>query len=105
MINKLQSVRGRFYNNKFTNFYDIVRKIDDSDEIEVISNNGKILTVRASGSRFSLTCLPKEEFPIIDQSNEGNIIKINSQVLYRLIEKQIRYFQRRNKIFFEWPLF
>ena len=68
-------------------FYDIVRKIDDSDEIEVISNNGKILTVRASGSRFSLTCLPKEEFPIIDQSNEGNTIKINSQVLYKLIEK------------------
>ena len=38
--------------------YDIVRKIDDNSEIEIISNDGKLLTVRADGSRFSLACLP-----------------------------------------------
>ena len=34
--------------------YDIVRKIDDNALIEIISNDGKLLTLRADGSRFSL---------------------------------------------------
>ena len=59
--------------------YDIVRKIDDNSEIEIISNNGKLLTLRADGSRFSLACLPKEDYPIIDQDNSGINIKINSK--------------------------
>jgi len=67
--------------------YDIVRKLDENSEIEVISNNGKILTLRASGSRFSLACLPKEDFPIIEQKKDGSNIKINSQILYKLIDK------------------
>tara|TARA_B100001057_G_scaffold218503_1_gene218657 strand:+ start:1387 stop:2502 length:1116 start_codon:yes stop_codon:yes gene_type:complete len=68
-------------------FYDIVRKLDENCEIEVISNNGKILTLRANGSRFSLSCLPKEDFPIIDQQNNGLRIKVNSKVLFKLIDK------------------
>ena len=67
--------------------YDIVRKIDDNSEVEIISNNGKILTLRANGSRFSLACLPKEEFPIIDQENKGINVKINSKILHQLIDK------------------
>ncbi len=67
--------------------YDIVRKLDDNNDIEIISNNGKLMTLRASGSRFSLACLPKEDFPIIDQANEGTSIKINSKILFRLIDK------------------
>ena len=67
--------------------YDIVRKIDESSEIEIISNNGKLLTLRASGSRFSLACLPKDDYPIIDQDNSGVNIKINSQILFKLIDK------------------
>tara|TARA_B100000963_G_scaffold294683_1_gene265358 strand:+ start:33 stop:1148 length:1116 start_codon:yes stop_codon:yes gene_type:complete len=67
--------------------YDIVRKIDDNSEIEIISNDGKMLTLRADGSRFSLACLPKEDFPIIDQDNSGNTIKINSQIIFKLIDK------------------
>ncbi len=67
--------------------YDIVRKLDETSEIEIISNNGKILTLRANGSRFSLQCLPKEDFPIIDQQNDGIKIKINSKILFKLIDK------------------
>ena len=67
--------------------YDIVRKIDDNSEIEIISNDGKLLTLRADGSRFSLACLPKEDFPIIDQENSGNTIKINSKIIFKLIDK------------------
>ena len=67
--------------------YDIVRKIDDNSEIEIISNNGKLLTLRADGSRFSLACLPKEDYPIIDQDNSGINIKINSKIFFKLIDK------------------
>ncbi len=67
--------------------YDIVRKIDDNSEIEIISNDGKLLTLRADGSRFSLACLPKEDFPIIDKDNLGNTIKINSKIIFKLIDK------------------
>ena len=68
-------------------FYDILRKLDDDSEIEIISNDGKLLTLRANGSRFSLACLPKEDFPIIEKSNEGDIIKLNSKILFNLIDK------------------
>ncbi len=67
--------------------YDIVRKIDDNSEIEIISNDGKLLTLRSNGSRFSLACLPKEDFPIIDQNNSGVNIKINSHIIFKLIDK------------------
>ncbi len=67
--------------------YDIVRKLNDDSEIELISNNGKLLTLRSNGSRFSLACLPKEDFPIIDQTNDGKSIKINSKIIYKLIDK------------------
>ena len=67
--------------------YDVVRKLDDNTEIEIISNNGKLLTLRANGSRFSLACLPKDDFPIIDKANSGINIKLNSKVLFNLINK------------------
>jgi len=67
--------------------YDIVRKIDDNSEIEIISNDGNLLTLRADGSRFSLACLPKEDFPIIDQDNIGSTFTINSKIIFKLIDK------------------
>ena len=67
--------------------YDIVRKIDENSEIEIISNNGKLLTLRSDGSRFSLACLPKEDFPIIEKDNSGIDIILNSKILFKLIDK------------------
>ena len=67
--------------------YDIVRKLDENSEIEIISNNGKLLTLRSGGSRFSLACLPKEDYPIIEQDNSGTNIVLNSKTLFKLIDK------------------
>ena len=67
--------------------YDIVRKLKDNSEIEVISNDGKLLTIRSNGTRFSLACLPKEDYPIIDKNIQGNSININSKILFKLIDK------------------
>tara|TARA_E500000178_G_scaffold312548_1_gene329314 strand:- start:1660 stop:2775 length:1116 start_codon:yes stop_codon:yes gene_type:complete len=67
--------------------YDIVRKIDDTSEIEIISNNGKLLTLRSEGSRFSLACLPKEDYPMIEMDyTEANIV-LNSKIIFKLIDK------------------
>ena len=69
--------------------YDIVRKIDDNSDIEVISNNGKLLTLRSEGSRFSLACLPKEDYPIIETDNSGTDIILNSKVISTTISTSI----------------
>tara|TARA_B100000989_G_scaffold78186_1_gene55646 strand:- start:1074 stop:2189 length:1116 start_codon:yes stop_codon:yes gene_type:complete len=67
--------------------YDIVRKIEDNSEIEIISNNGKLLTLRSKDSRFSLACLPKEDYPIIEKKNSGVEIILNTKILFKLIDK------------------
>ena len=67
--------------------YDIIRKLQDSSEIEMISNDGKIMTLRSGKSKFSLGCLPKEDFPIIEIDNLENELKLDSQKLLKLIDK------------------
>ena len=42
--------------------YDIIKKLHDESKIEIISNDGKILTLRSGVSKFSLSCLPKKSF-------------------------------------------
>ena len=67
--------------------YDIIRKISDSSEIEIISNNGKLLSLRAGKSKFSLGCLPKEDFPIIEIGDLESELFIESPTLLKLIDK------------------
>ena len=67
--------------------YDIIRKLSDSSEIEFISNDGKILSLRSGKSKFSLSCLPKEDFPIIEIGDLENEINISSRDLLSLINK------------------
>lgn len=67
--------------------YDIIRKLPDSSEIEIISNDGKIMSLRAGKSKFSLGCLPKEDFPIIEIGDLENELNIDSQKFLQLIDK------------------
>ena len=67
--------------------FEIIKKLPDSSEVEFISNDGKILTVRTNVSKFSLSCLPKDEFPIIETKSNGSRIKVNSQIIFKLINK------------------
>ncbi len=67
--------------------FDIIKKLPDTSEIEFISNDSKILTIRSQVSKFSLSCLPKDEFPIIDTKSDGKKFKIKSQIIYKLIDK------------------
>ncbi len=67
--------------------YDIIKKLHDDSTIEIISNNGKILTLRSGVSKFSLACLPKEEFPLIESKITGNKIVTNAENIFNLIDK------------------
>ncbi len=68
--------------------FDIIKKLPDNSEIEFISNNGKILTIRSNVSKFSLSCLPKDEFPIIDViPKNGKKLSVSSQTMFNLINK------------------
>ena len=68
--------------------FDIVKKLPETSEVEFISNDGKILTIRSNVSKFSLSCLPKDEFPIIEAiSNNSKKLKVKSQIILNLINK------------------
>ena len=67
--------------------YDIIRKLPDGNDVEFISNDGKMFSLRSGKSKFSLSCLPKEDFPIIEISNLKTELSIDSQFLLKLIEK------------------
>ena len=63
--------------------YDIIRKLPESSEIEIISNDGKIMSLRAGKSKFSLSCLLKDDFPIIEIGDLENEISIESLKLFK----------------------
>ena len=68
--------------------FDIVKKLPETSEVEFISNDGKILTIRSNVSKFSLSCLPKDEFPIIETSSSNSKkLKVNAQIILNLINK------------------
>ena len=68
--------------------FDIIKKLPDTSEIEFISNDGKILTIRSNVSKFSLSCLPKDEFPLIENnSSNSKKITVKSQTILNLINK------------------
>tara|TARA_B100001123_G_C15193517_1_gene980440 strand:- start:170 stop:1285 length:1116 start_codon:yes stop_codon:yes gene_type:complete len=67
--------------------YDIVRKIPDGSEIEFIANEGNKFSIRSGKSKFSLSCLPKEDFPLIEIEKLNCEFRINSNTFLNLIEK------------------
>ncbi len=67
--------------------YDIIKKLHDESKIEIISNDGKILSLRSGVSKFSLACLPKEEFPLIESKIEGHKIITKAENIFNLIDK------------------
>ena len=87
--------------------YEIIKKLPDGNEVEFIANEGKRFSIRSGKSRFSLGCLPKDDFPIIEIDNLRSELSINAQSFLKLIEKtrfavsneETRYFL--NGIYFQ----
>ena len=68
-------------------YHDIIKKIPDGSEIEFIVNDGKKFSIRSGKSKFSLSCLPKKDFPLIEIEKLDCEFSLDSNVFLNLIEK------------------
>ncbi len=67
--------------------YEIVRKIYDTDTIDIQIDNTSSVLLKAGKSRFSLPCLLAEEFPSFDMFFEGYKFTIERNLLYFLLNQ------------------
>ena len=65
---------------------DICRALPDGSRVD-ISLSGEKIVVRSGRSKFSLATLPAAEFPTVEDIKAGQSIKVDQEVLGRLIEK------------------
>jgi DNA polymerase-3 subunit beta len=68
--------------------YDICRKLPDGAQVEFsyAQETGR-LTLRAGRSEFTLSCLPREDFPVMAEGELPHGFRIETGALRRLIEK------------------
>jgi len=67
-------------------FLDILKALPDGVDV-TIATEGDRLVVRAGRSRFSLATLPATEFPLIDEINAQQTLKLPHAEFRRLIDK------------------
>lgn len=68
--------------------YDIVRKLPEGAQIEFsTSEDGGKATIRAASSRFSLGCLPIEDFPVMAEGDLAHHFTLTATECMALIEK------------------
>jgi len=67
--------------------FDIVRKLPDGSEVELTLEEGERLVVKAGRSRFTLACLDKEDFPVMNDGDMPHRFDLAAEELKRLIDK------------------
>jgi DNA polymerase-3 subunit beta len=68
--------------------YEIVRKLPDGSQVELDFNGGDgLLTLRAGRSKFSLACLPVEDFPVMSGGELPYEFTLSAEELKRLIDR------------------
>ena len=67
--------------------HDIVRKLPDGAQVELDSTDGNRMSVRAGRSNFALSCLPREDFPLMADDELPHRFMLPALDLRRLIEK------------------
>jgi DNA polymerase-3 subunit beta len=67
-------------------FLDILRALPEKVAVS-LSVEGEKIVIKAGRSRFSLSTLPAADFPIIDDINAQQTVKIPRKELLRLLEK------------------
>jgi DNA polymerase-3 subunit beta len=88
--------------------FDIVRKLPDGAQVTLEAASGKV-AVTAGRARFSLQTLPREDFPVIGESDLPVSFTLPAETLVTLIDKtrfaisteETRYYL--NGIFFHAP--
>jgi DNA polymerase-3 subunit beta len=67
-------------------FLDICRALPEGILLEIFESKGKVL-LKAGKSRFSLSTLPADEFPRVQQLNESTLVTIDAASLKNIIDK------------------
>ena len=69
-------------------FYDIVRKLSDGAQVEIVSSaDGGQIVLTAGRSRFNFACLPVEDFPAMADGELDHSFKLASADLKSLIDR------------------
>ena len=67
-------------------FLDIVRTLPEKSSVS-ITREGEKIVIKAARSRFSLSTLPATEFPVIEDINSREVLKLGRAALRRMIDK------------------
>jgi DNA polymerase-3 subunit beta len=67
-------------------FFDIVRKLPEGSQIELTAAEGKMQVI-AGRSRFNLSTLPRDDFPVIAQGDLPTRFELPAATLREIIEK------------------
>jgi len=67
--------------------YDIVRKLPDGSQVELETSEDDSLTLRAGRSRFTLSCLPTEDFPVMAGGELPQEFRLSAGELRGLIDR------------------
>jgi DNA polymerase-3 subunit beta len=68
--------------------YEIVRKLPEGAQVEFATNgDGGQITLKAGRSRFTLSCLPIEDFPVMDEGELPHAFSLSAADLRVLIDR------------------
>ena len=67
-------------------FFDIVRKLPEGSQVELTAADGKMQVV-AGRSRFNLSTLPRDDFPVIAEGDLPTRFELPAATLREIIEK------------------
>ncbi len=67
--------------------YEIARKLPDGAQVEIDAGGDGQLTLKAGRSRFTLACLPTEDFPVVSGGEYGHTFKVAAGELRALIDR------------------
>ena len=67
-------------------FFDIVRKLPEGSQVELSAAEGKMQVV-AGRSRFNLSTLPRDDFPVIAEGELPTRFELPAQTLRQIVDK------------------
>jgi DNA polymerase III subunit beta len=67
--------------------YEIVRKLPEGSQVEFDSDGEGQLLLRSGRSRFTLTCLPTDDFPVMSGGEMGHTFSLHASEIRSLIDR------------------
>ena len=69
-------------------FYEIVRKLPDGSQVEIeFDSDSGVMTLRSGRSKFTLSCLPVEDFPVLSGGELPFMFSLTAAELKALVDR------------------